>query len=67
MLGSLIIYGKYIFVRKMCIYTCVMIITRINVLTTRGPVQWRGQLVMHHVSAYPHLLFYGLCIVVRTR
>ena len=37
-------------VKKMCIYSCVMIITQTTtVLITRGPVQWRGQLVMHHV------------------
>ena len=34
----------------MCIYSCVMIITQsTTVLITRGPVQWRGQLVIHHV------------------
>ena len=34
-------------VQKMCIYSCVMITK--TVLITRGPVQRRGQLVMHHV------------------
>ena len=45
-LGSPIIDGIFL-VQKMCIYSSVMIIT--TVLITRGPVQWRGQLVMHHV------------------
>ena len=45
-LGSSIIDGIFL-VQKLCIYFCVMIIT--TVLITRGPVQWRGQLVMHHV------------------
>ena len=45
-LGSPIIDGIFL-AQKMCIYSSVMIIT--TVLITRGPVQWRGQLVMHHV------------------
>ena len=34
----------------MCIYSCAIITTQSTiVLITRGPAQWRGQLVMHHV------------------
>ena len=47
--GSPIIDGIFL-VQKMCIYSSVMIIT--TVLITRGPVQWRGQLVMHHVCLH---------------
>ena len=37
------------FVKKMCIYSCAIVITQsTTVLITRGPAQWRGQLVMHH-------------------
>ena len=44
--GSPIIDGIFL-VQKMCIYSCVMIIT--TVLIMHGPVQWCSQLVMHHV------------------
>ena len=41
-LGSPIIDSKYIFgSKKMCIYSCVMIVTQFTtVLIMRGPVQW---------------------------
>ena len=46
-LGSPIIDGIFL-VKNMCIYPCVLMIIT-TVLITRGPVQWRGQLVMRYV------------------
>ena len=48
-------------VKKMCIYSSVIIIT--TVLIMHGPVQWRGQLVMHHdVNMMHHKLTAPLII-----